>query len=67
MSHWVKHVEEDEDGMLRKYYQHKDNAAFRQTAKPYSETHLIQAAIEGNLAFLEVYTKVKGDLLVCDQ
>ena len=28
---------------------------------------MIQAGIEGNLAFLEVYTKFKGDLLVVDQ
>ena len=37
---------------------------YQQTVKPHSETHLIQAAIEGNLAFLEVYTKFKGDLTV---
>ena len=35
--------------------------------KPHSETYLIQSAIEGNLAFLEVYTTFKGDLGVCDQ
>lgn len=35
--------------------------------KPHSQTYLIQAAIEGNLAFLELYTKFKGDLAVCDQ
>lgn len=35
--------------------------------KPHAESYLIEAAIEGNLAFLEVYTKFKGDLGIRDQ
>jgi hypothetical protein len=35
--------------------------------KPDSETYLIQASIAGNLAFLEIYIKSQGDLVITDQ
>lgn len=66
VSHWVKAVEASAHGQ-RKYWVHSSNPSFKQMVKPHSETYLIQAGIEGNLAFLEVYTKFKGDLGVCDQ
>lgn len=66
VSRWVKRQETTAHG-LRKFWQHKDIPSYQQEVKPHSETYLIQAAIEGNLAFLEVYTKFQGDLTVQDQ
>ena len=35
--------------------------------RPDSETYFMQASILGNLAFLEVYIRCKGSLLITDQ
>ena len=63
---WLKEVEIT-DGRSRKVWRHKKYQNYVQTVKPYKETHLIEAAIEGNLAFLETYVKFKGDLTIQDQ
>jgi ankyrin repeat protein len=66
VSHWIKSAENTVGG-IKKFWRHKDLPHYTQTVKPHAETHLIEAAIEGNLAFLEVYTKFKGDLTIQDQ
>lgn len=39
----------------------------KQYEKPYKPTYLIAAAQTNNLAFLELYLKVRGSLLITDQ
>lgn len=56
ISHWVKEIEETPSGPA-KVWRHKTNPHFKQSVKPFKETYLIESAIEGNLAFLEVYGK----------
>jgi hypothetical protein len=38
-----------------------------QHIKPETETYLIQASIAGNQAFIELYIKSQGDLVITDQ
>ena len=58
---WLKKF--DERG--KKYWQHAESG-FIQFVKPDSETYLIQAAILGNLAFLETYIRAEGELAIVD-
>jgi ankyrin repeat protein len=38
-----------------------------QSVKPHAETYLLQAAMQGNIAFLEIYIRCKGSLIIEDQ
>ena len=50
----------------RTYWEHKESA-LRQNVNPNSETYLLEAAILGNIAFLNLYLKYGGELTTLDQ
>ena len=50
----------------KKFYQDTESGQTQQV-KPDSETYLIQAAMLGNIAFLELYMKARGSLTIKDQ
>ena len=54
------------DNRGKKYWQNMHTKHI-QHVKPDSETYLIQASIAGNLAFIELYIKSQGDLVITDQ
>lgn len=59
---WIKKY--DQKG--KKYWQHMETKQL-QFMKPDAETYLIQASIVGNIAFMEVYIKNRGNLSLTDQ
>lgn len=61
IDHWVKKY----DARGKKYWQNTETKHIQHT-KPDQETYLIQASIVGNLAFIELYIKCKGDLTITD-
>jgi ankyrin repeat protein len=58
---WVKRF----DNRGKKYWQKIDTNLI-QYVKPDTETYLIQAAILGNIAFIELYIKSKGYIGIVD-
>lgn len=61
LENWVKKF----DKAGKKYYRDTESGS-TQEAKPDSETYLIQAAMLGNIAFLEIYMKARGSLAIKD-
>ena len=59
---WIKKY----DNRGKKYWQNMHTKHI-QHIKPETETYLIQASIAGNLAFIELYVKSQGDLVITDQ
>jgi len=59
---WIKKY--DRNG--RKFYRCLETG-MTQEAKPESETYLIQAAMLGNICFLNLYMKARGNLAVEDK
>lgn len=61
VDHWIKKY----DTKGKKYWQNM-HTKHVQYVKPHAETYLLQAAISGNLAFIELYVKSEGNLTLTD-
>jgi ankyrin repeat protein len=59
---WIKKF----DLSGRKFYRDKETGQ-TQEVKPSSETYLIQAAMLGNINFLNLYLKARGSLSITDK